>query len=90
VRCSQRRVVKLRNNEWDIGLPAGRRGQQVRVKVKVPCLIKNGAIYAYMASGIIINIDDIIDRFCSLVVRFSCYRSRGPGSIPGSTRFSEK
>jgi hypothetical protein len=26
------------------------------------------------------------DRFCGLVVRVSCYRSRGPGSIPGPTR----
>jgi hypothetical protein len=25
-----------------------------------------------------------------LVVRVSGYRSRGPGSIPGATRFSEK
>jgi hypothetical protein len=30
------------------------------------------------------------DRFCSLVVRVPGYRSRGPGSIPGATRFSEK
>jgi hypothetical protein len=29
------------------------------------------------------------DRFCGLVVRVPGYRSRGPGSIPGSTRFSE-
>jgi hypothetical protein len=30
------------------------------------------------------------DRLCCLVVRFSGYRSRGPGSIPCATRFSEK
>jgi hypothetical protein len=30
------------------------------------------------------------DRLCDLVVRVTAYRSRGPGSIPGSTRFSEK
>jgi hypothetical protein len=34
------------------------------------------------------------DRFrgclCGLVVRVLGYRSRGPGSIPGATRFSEK
>jgi hypothetical protein len=29
-------------------------------------------------------------RLCGLVVRVPGYRSRGPGSIPGSTRFSEK
>jgi hypothetical protein len=43
--------------------------------------------------GIIIIIIIIIgggDRLCSLVVRVPGYRSRGPGSIPGATRFSEK
>jgi hypothetical protein len=29
-------------------------------------------------------------RLCGTVVRVSVYRSRGPGSIPGSTKFSEK
>jgi hypothetical protein len=29
------------------------------------------------------------DRLCGLVVRVPGYRSRGPGSIPGATRFSE-
>jgi hypothetical protein len=31
-----------------------------------------------------------IDGLCGLVARVPGYRSRGPGSIPGSTRFSEK
>jgi hypothetical protein len=31
-----------------------------------------------------------IYRVCGLVVRVPGYRSRGPGSIPGATRFSEK
>jgi hypothetical protein len=31
-----------------------------------------------------------VDRLCGLVVRVPGYRSRGPGSIPGPTRFSEK
>jgi hypothetical protein len=31
-----------------------------------------------------------VDRLCGLVVRVRGYRSRGPGSIPGATRFSEK
>jgi hypothetical protein len=31
-----------------------------------------------------------IDRLCGLVVRVLGYRSGGPGSIPGTTRFSEK
>jgi hypothetical protein len=30
------------------------------------------------------------DRLYGLVVRVPGYRSRGPGSIPGSTRFSDK
>jgi hypothetical protein len=30
------------------------------------------------------------DRICGLVVRVLGYRSGGPGSIPGTTRFSEK
>jgi hypothetical protein len=29
-------------------------------------------------------------RLCGLVVRVPGYRSRGPGLIPGATRFSEK
>jgi hypothetical protein len=29
-------------------------------------------------------------RLCGLVVRVLSYRSGGPGSIPGTTRFSEK
>jgi hypothetical protein len=39
---------------------------------------------------IIIIIIIIIDRLCGSMVRVPDYRSRGPGSIPGSTRFSEK
>jgi hypothetical protein len=30
------------------------------------------------------------DRLCGLVVRVPGYRSRGVGSVPGVTRFSEK
>jgi hypothetical protein len=30
------------------------------------------------------------DHLCGLVVRVPGYISRGPGSIPGATRFSEK
>jgi hypothetical protein len=30
------------------------------------------------------------DRLCILVVRVADYRSRGPGSIHGATRFSEE
>jgi hypothetical protein len=31
-----------------------------------------------------------VDRLCGLVVRVPSYRDRGPGSIPGAIRFSEK
>jgi hypothetical protein len=30
------------------------------------------------------------DRLCGLVVKIYVYRSKGPGSIPGASRFSEK
>jgi hypothetical protein len=32
----------------------------------------------------------VVDRLCGLVVRVPGYRSRGSGSIPGATRFSEE
>jgi hypothetical protein len=32
----------------------------------------------------------IQERLCGLMVRVPDYRSRGPDSIPGTTRFSEK
>jgi hypothetical protein len=32
----------------------------------------------------------LCDRLCGLAVRVPGYRSRGPGSIPGATTFSEK
>jgi hypothetical protein len=32
----------------------------------------------------------VSDRLCGLVVSVLGYRSGGPGSIPGTTRFSEK
>jgi hypothetical protein len=32
----------------------------------------------------------IFDRLCGLVVRVPGYRSRGPGSISGTTKFYEK
>jgi hypothetical protein len=31
-----------------------------------------------------------LDRLCGVVVRVSGYRSRGPGSIPCATKFSDK
>jgi hypothetical protein len=37
-----------------------------------------------------LKIFNLKDRLCGLVVRVLGYRSGGPGSIPGTTRFSEK
>jgi hypothetical protein len=41
------------------------------------------------AEGFLTVVEDG-DRLSSLVVRVPGYRSRGPYSIPGATRFSEK
>jgi hypothetical protein len=38
----------------------------------------------------LVTAQDVGDRLCGLVVRVPGYRSRGPFSIPSSTRFSEK
>jgi hypothetical protein len=41
----------------------------------------------------VINVEwyiTILDSLCGVVVRVPGYRSRGQGSIPGATRFSEK
>jgi hypothetical protein len=37
-----------------------------------------------------LSTDIALNNHCGLVVRVSGYRSRVPGSIPGSIRFSEK
>jgi hypothetical protein len=42
------------------------------------------------ASKIFTIISDKKDCLCGLVVRVAGYRSKGPGSIPGATRFFEK
>jgi hypothetical protein len=36
------------------------------------------------------KLDNAIARLCDLVVRVLGYRSGGPGSIPGTTKFSGK
>jgi hypothetical protein len=38
-------------------------------------------------SKIFVLIIKLVDRLCGLVVRVPGYRSKGPGSIPGATRF---
>jgi hypothetical protein len=47
--------------------------------------LKVSSFYTYINSSYC-----TVDRLCGPVVRVPGYRSRGPGSIPGSTRFSEK
>jgi hypothetical protein len=42
----------------------------------------------YSANNYLVK--QLLDRLCGLVASVPGYRSRGPGSIPGSTRFSEK
>jgi hypothetical protein len=37
-----------------------------------------------------VAVAQIIDHLCGLVIRVPAYESRGPGPIPGATRFSEK
>jgi hypothetical protein len=51
---------------------------------------QNWALYApgAMIFSNISYCDVYDDRLCGLVVRVPGYRSRGPGSIPGATRFS--
>jgi hypothetical protein len=41
-------------------------------------------------STVFVSFTSKIDRLCGLVVIVPGYRFRGPGSIPGATRFSEK
>jgi hypothetical protein len=45
-------------------------------------------VYSYLFIFLFINL--FSDRLCGLVVRVLGYRSGGPVSIPGTTRFSEK
>jgi hypothetical protein len=37
-----------------------------------------------------VNANVWVDHLCGLVFRDPAYRSRGPSSIPGATKFSEK
>jgi hypothetical protein len=43
-----------------------------------------------IAPGILVCNVTLLDRLCGLVDRVPAYISRGPGSIPGTTRLSEK
>jgi hypothetical protein len=81
-----RKVVGL-NLCWDIGYPEGFCGfpQCLQTNIGMPRkpsfrtadnLAENQIVYLR------------IDRLCGLVVRVLDYRSGGPGSIPGTTRFS--
>jgi hypothetical protein len=47
----------------------------------------NVNVCIYVISGVCIEMSD---RHCGLAVRVLGYRSGGPGSIPGTTRFSGK
>jgi hypothetical protein len=55
------------------------------------CFIISGTVSTFQKIDYyLIPIYANIDRLCGLVVRVPGYRSRGPGSIPGSTRFPGK
>jgi hypothetical protein len=47
----------------------------------VSCEVRNELYIRYLKK---------VDRLCGLVIRVPGYRSRGPGSIPNASRFSEK
>jgi hypothetical protein len=53
---------------------------------ETPTNIVDGPCYKIVVPDTFIY---IYDRLCGLVVRGPGYRSRGPGLIPGATRFSE-
>jgi hypothetical protein len=51
------------------------------------CLSRDSNPGHRACSAVTIDTDYLnLDRFCGLVVRVLGYRSRGPGSIPGTTR----
>jgi hypothetical protein len=53
------------------------------------CCPTVGQEFDYFSDAAVVVIV-IITSLCGLVVRITGYRSRGPGSTPGTTRFSEK
>jgi hypothetical protein len=48
------------------------------------------SVFNYFFCQIILHLVHYVYRFCGLMVRVPGYRSRGPGSIPGTTRIPEK
>jgi hypothetical protein len=53
----------------------------------VRCFLNLFEVLFYFTATISMSVDISSDRLCGLVVRVPGYRSRGPGSIPGATRF---
>jgi hypothetical protein len=51
-------------------------------------VLSEGASFISRKKEISDVMSNMADRLCGLVVRVPGYRSRGPGSIPGSTKFS--
>jgi hypothetical protein len=50
-------------------------------------LPRNIIIFMFL---VLVSVRGWVNRLCGLVVRVPAYRSRGPGSIPSATGFSEK
>jgi hypothetical protein len=67
-------------------------GGGMQTKIQMQFAEKSGTIFRYSCYHRKYILDYLTsqDRLCGLMVRVLGYRSRGPGSIPGATRFSEK
>jgi hypothetical protein len=52
--------------------------------------VQNITFVILSALFVIVNNVSGFDHLCGLVVRVPGHRSRGPGSIPGAPKFSEK
>jgi hypothetical protein len=52
--------------------------------------MRNWNVHSINSANKYTSCEKFVDRLCGLVVRDPGYRSRGLGSIPGATRFSEK
>jgi hypothetical protein len=80
---------ELVGGEWTASR-LGRFTHDERGCAEVKILDRTGTIPTTLPQLVKTALMRLIVSPCRLVVRVSGYRSRGPGSIPGATRFSEK
>jgi hypothetical protein len=64
--------------------------ETIRITVIIYTNVINEWVFVMEAWCIFCDVCTTIGRLCGLVVRIPAYRSRGPGSIPDATTFSEK